>query len=55
MPNVKAMDETLVEAMRNGDQGALGRIIEKYTAYVGTNLSGTLCATNWVRPMRKKS
>ena len=36
MPNVTARDDTLVEELRSGDPNALGRIVEKYTAYVGT-------------------
>lgn len=36
MPNISTVDDKLVEAMRNGNQDALGRIVEKYTAYVGT-------------------
>ena len=36
MLNVTAVDDAWVAAMRNGDQGALGCIVEKYTAYVGT-------------------
>ncbi len=29
-------DDALVDAMRGGDQAALGHIIDRYTAYVGT-------------------
>lgn len=36
MPNITAVDDRLAEAIRRGDQAALGRSIEKYTAYVGT-------------------
>lgn len=36
MPNATAMDDRLVEAMQNGNQSALGSIIQEYTAYVGT-------------------
>ena len=36
MPNVTAVDDAWVAAMRSGDQSALGHIVDKYTAYVGT-------------------
>ena len=36
MPSIQTIDDALVEAVRNGDQSALGHIIERYTAYVGT-------------------
>lgn len=36
MPNIAEIDDRLIEAMRSGDQAALGRIIDRYTAYVGT-------------------
>ena len=36
MPNVTAIDDTLADQLRRGDQAALGRIVEKYSAYVGT-------------------
>ena len=36
MPDVVTLDDMLVEAIQNGDQSALGRVIEKYAAYVGT-------------------
>lgn len=36
MPNVTAIDDTLADQLRSGDQAALGCIVEKYTAYVGT-------------------
>lgn len=36
MPDVTMIDDKLVEDMREGDQEALTRIIDKYAAYVGT-------------------
>ena len=36
MPDNVTLDDKLVEAIQNGDQTALGRVIEKYAAYVGT-------------------
>ena len=36
MPRVVAPDDRLVQEIREGDQAALGRIIERYTAYVST-------------------
>lgn len=36
MPDMVTPDDKLVEAIQNGDQSALGRIIEEYAAYVGT-------------------
>ncbi len=36
MPNVIQMDDSLVEAMQAGDESALGAIIDRYTAYVGS-------------------
>ncbi len=32
MPNVTAIDDKLVDQLRSGDQAALSRIVEKYTA-----------------------
>lgn len=36
MPSIVSADDKLVKDMRDGDQAALGRIIEKYASYVGT-------------------
>lgn len=36
MPNISTVDDELIEAMRNRNQDALGRIVEKYTPYIGT-------------------
>jgi len=36
MPNVIQTDDRLIEAMQAGDESALGAVIDKYTAYVGT-------------------
>lgn len=36
MPNISTVDDKQLEDMRNGNQDALGRIVEKYTAFVGT-------------------
>lgn len=36
MPNVIDLDDRLIKAMRDGDESALGIVIDKYTAYVGT-------------------
>ena len=35
MPTVVSVDNALVEAVCGGDQAALGRIIDRYAAYVG--------------------
>ena len=35
-PNAITADDMLAEAMRSGDTAALGAVIERYTAYVGT-------------------
>ena len=56
MPNVTAMDDAWVAAVRTGDQGALGRIVEKYTAYVGTIVASatrsTPTASRWLSAVR---
>ena len=36
MPKVISLDDGLIEAMRDGDESALGTVIDKYTAYAGT-------------------
>ena len=36
MPEVVNLDDRLVEAMQDGDESALGTVIQRYTAYVGT-------------------
>ena len=36
MPEVIDFDDRLVEGMRDGDETALGTVIRRYTAYVGT-------------------
>ena len=36
MPKVIDLDDSLVEAMRNGNEAALGTVIQRYTAYAGT-------------------
>ena len=36
MPGKVKSDEALVRAMQRGDEDALGELIERYTAYVGT-------------------
>ncbi len=36
MPDIVTADDKLVQAMIGGDQTALGSIIDRYTAYVGT-------------------
>ena len=36
MPDAVTSDDRLVHAIQNGDQSALGRVMEKYAAYVGT-------------------
>lgn len=36
MPSIVTADDKLVEDIRDGDQAALGRVIDKYAAYVGT-------------------
>ena len=36
MPRVVSLDDRLVQEIREGDQAALSRIIDRYTAYVST-------------------
>ncbi len=36
MPNVIDPDDRLIDAMQDGDESALGTVIQRYTAYVGT-------------------
>lgn len=36
MPNIVETDEELVHAMQNGDSSSVGRIMDRYTAYVST-------------------
>ena len=36
MPKVVNLDDRLIEAMQDGDESALGTVIQRYTAYVGT-------------------
>ena len=35
MPKVINLDDRLIEAMQDGDESALGTVIQRYTAYVG--------------------
>ncbi len=36
MPEVIDLDDSLAEAMRDGDEAALAEVIQRYTAYAGT-------------------
>ena len=36
MPKVINLDDRLIEAMQDGDESALSKVIQRYTAYVGT-------------------